>query len=93
MAAAIAASIPVSKVGFIELPKVRVGSKAVIPVSVQNVRSWVKSGSRFRASGGLLLAKRRHSRIPVQADARPNTSTRQQIAKEAVILWEARHSN
>jgi hypothetical protein len=34
----------------------RVGSKAVILNSVQNVRSWVKSGPQFRVAGGLLLA-------------------------------------
>ena len=30
--------------------KVRFGSEAVFPNSVQNVRSWVKSGPQFRAT-------------------------------------------
>ncbi len=36
---------------------VRCGSKAVFPNSVQNVRSWVKSGPQFLAAGGLLVAE------------------------------------
>ncbi len=42
-------------------------SQAVFPNSVRNVRSWVKSGSRFRAAGGLLVAKTRHSGLPNDA--------------------------
>ncbi len=38
-------------------PKVYFGSQAVIPNSVQNVRSWVKSGLQFKVTGGLLLAR------------------------------------
>ncbi len=36
---------------------VRIGSKAVFPNSVQNVRSWVKSGPQFEVTEGLLVAE------------------------------------
>ncbi len=36
---------------------VRVGSKTEVQRGSRNVRSWGKSGSRFRAAGSLLLAK------------------------------------
>ena len=39
---------------------VRVGSQAVIPNSVQNVRSWVKGGPQFKVTGSLLDANSGH---------------------------------
>ena len=33
------------------------GSQAVIPNSVQNVRSWVISGPQFKVTGGLFVAE------------------------------------
>ncbi len=39
----------------------RCGSKPEVSDGHENVRSWVTSGSRIWAAGGLLVAKRRHS--------------------------------
>ena len=36
---------------------VRVGSTTEVSDGHENVRSWGKSGSRFRAAGGLLVAE------------------------------------
>ena len=42
----------------------------------RNVRYWGKSRPRFRAAGGLLLAKRRHSRVPFRAFSSPGSPQR-----------------
>ena len=59
----------------------RFGSQAVIPNSVRNVRSWGQSRSRFRATGGLLLANMRHP-------LRVGDTNHHAISQATASLWQ-----